>query len=287
MEKKPTIKILVCCHKPDNWLSNDIYMPIQCGKIINNIDLGIQGDDTGDNISIKNPNFCELTAMYWAWKNLKDIDYIGLSHYRRYFLKYSSSLFRLPIYKASTLNAIKNVILQRNEINKCLSRYDTILPSSVIRPFNLRTEYSYMLNSFDYKILKVVIKEMYPEYIPAFEEIMYYGNKYSAYNMMIMKWETFNGYCQWLFDILFELEKRCDVRNYKGYYTRIFGYISERLLNVYVLHNKLKTKKYAVGFITDNANCVFKQRIKDIAKKVLFSFSFKLNKPRGYESIDI
>ena len=66
------VKILVCCHKPDKWLSDDVYIPIHCGKAVSKVNLGIQGDDTGDNISTKNPNYCELTAMYWAWKNLKD-----------------------------------------------------------------------------------------------------------------------------------------------------------------------------------------------------------------------
>ena len=75
-EKEPRVKILVCCHKPGKWLSDDVYMPIHCGKAISNVDLGIQGDDTGDNISAKNPYYCELTAIYWAWKNLQDIDYL-------------------------------------------------------------------------------------------------------------------------------------------------------------------------------------------------------------------
>ena len=81
------IKILVACHKSDTAIyQNDIYMPIQVGKALHaNVELGFQCDNTGDNISEKNDSYCELTAIYWAWKNLKDIDYIGLCHYRRYF----------------------------------------------------------------------------------------------------------------------------------------------------------------------------------------------------------
>lgn len=286
-EKKMKIKILVCCHKPDKWLADDMYMPIQCGKAISRIDLGIQGDNAGDNISIKNPNYCELTAMYWAWKNLKNIDYIGLCHYRRYFLKYNDSLLHIPMYKVLSLNAIKDIILKASDIKKCLSKYDVVLPSSIIRPYNLRTEYSYMLNSIDYKILKNVIKEMYPEYIPAFEKIMYYGNRYSAFNMMIMKWELFSDYCKWLFSILFELEKKCNIENYIGYYIRIYGYMSERLLNVYILHNNLKIKRYSVGFIDNNKENICQRYIKEILKKFLFNISFIINKPRHSEQLDI
>ena len=85
--KQPRIKILVACHKADpNIRQDDIYMPIQVGKALHpELDLGFQCDNTGDNISEKNGSYCELTALYWAWKNLKDVDYIGLCHYRRYF----------------------------------------------------------------------------------------------------------------------------------------------------------------------------------------------------------
>ena len=79
------IKVLVATHKK-YWMPQDrVYMPIQLGKDIHE-DLGFLGDNTGDNISKKQPYYSELTAIYWAWKNLK-ADYIGINHYRRYFSK--------------------------------------------------------------------------------------------------------------------------------------------------------------------------------------------------------
>ena len=80
------VKILVACHKKDVMATQYPYEPIHVGKDLHlDIDLGIITDNTGDNISNKNASYCELTAMYWAWKNLKDVDVIGLCHYRRYF----------------------------------------------------------------------------------------------------------------------------------------------------------------------------------------------------------
>ncbi|MBQ3778942.1 MAG: DUF4422 domain-containing protein, partial [Fibrobacter sp.] len=88
------IKILVCCHKPCPVPSQDWFLPIQVGAALSKQDLGFQKDnlvngETCDNISEKNPNYCELTALYWAWKNIRkiypEIQYIGLNHYRRYF----------------------------------------------------------------------------------------------------------------------------------------------------------------------------------------------------------
>ena len=82
---KLNTKILVCCHKKDIMAVQEPYFPIQLGKTLTEVDLGITTDNTGDNISYKNLSFCELTGIYWAWKNLKNTDIIGLCHYRRYF----------------------------------------------------------------------------------------------------------------------------------------------------------------------------------------------------------
>ena len=77
------IKIMVAAHKPYWMPQDDVYMPIHVG-CEGKESIGFTGDNTGDNISTKNPHYCELTALYWAWKNLQ-ADYTGLVHYRRYF----------------------------------------------------------------------------------------------------------------------------------------------------------------------------------------------------------
>ena len=77
------MKIIVAAHK-EYWMPEDpVYMPMHVGRAIS-APLPYCGDDNGDHISGKNRTFCELTAIYWAWKNLDD-DFIGLCHYRRYF----------------------------------------------------------------------------------------------------------------------------------------------------------------------------------------------------------
>ena len=82
------INILVATHKPDKVYQDSIYTPIHVGKSLSRFKeemKNIIGDDTGDNISTKNPYYCELTAIYWAWKNLPNTRIKGLCHYRRYF----------------------------------------------------------------------------------------------------------------------------------------------------------------------------------------------------------
>ena len=77
------IKIVVATHKEYRMPSSSLYLPVQAGAALHK-PLSYTGDNTGDHISEKNRNFCELTCLYWAWKNLT-AEYLGLCHYRRYF----------------------------------------------------------------------------------------------------------------------------------------------------------------------------------------------------------
>ena len=73
------------------------------------------------------------------------------------------------------------------------------------------------------------------------------------FNMFIMKKEVLDGYCSWLFDILFELEKRVDTTNYTDFHKRFYGRVSELLLDVYINTNNLKYQE--VKFMDmDNIN---------------------------------
>ena len=80
-----TAKILVCTHTDSFYLESDLYRPIHVGRALHpDLKFDFIGDNTGNHISDKNKSYCELTAHYWAWKNLQ-VDYIGFCHYRRYF----------------------------------------------------------------------------------------------------------------------------------------------------------------------------------------------------------
>ena len=79
------IKIFICTHKDVPLPQHPYFLPIQAGAALHELIPNYQPDNDGENISEKNPHFCELTCHYWAWKNLKNVDIIGLNHYRRYF----------------------------------------------------------------------------------------------------------------------------------------------------------------------------------------------------------
>lgn len=224
------IKILVATHKKYKMPSDPIYLPIHVGRE-GKSDLGYQGDNTGDNISLKNPNYCELTGLYWAWKNLK-CEYIGLCHYRRYFTN------KNLIHRIINKNKKNDMILTEEDIKNLLDKYDIILPNK--RKYYIETiesHYQHAHNIKDLKETREIIKKIYPSYIYSFDEIMKRRTLY-LYNMFIMKKEEFDNYCKWLFDILFELEKSIDISGYNDYQKRVFGFLSERLFNVWILNNK-------------------------------------------------
>jgi hypothetical protein len=243
-------------------------MPIQGGKAIANVDLGIQGDDTGENMSEKNPHYCELTVLYWAWKNLKGVDYIGLDHYRRYF-KFS---------RRSDKN-IKDFFLTGKDIdfklNRHLGKYDIILAKPSLCTHPLSTDYSIYHYSDDYRLFKKTIKDLFPDYFSSFCDIMEYNNKISRFNMFITRWEIFDDYCKWLFPILEELEKVIDISRYSVYQARVLAFMAERLLNIYVLEKKLKVKYYPVLFLGDDSSglSVIKYFIYYMKCEISFLFS--------------
>jgi hypothetical protein len=219
----------VAAHKRFESPESNIYMPLRVGAEGNDT-FGYQADNEGDNISKKNVSYCELTGMYWMWKNVS-ADIIGLVHYRRYFYR-----------KLFSLN--KKKILNRDEIEDLLKKYDVIVP---LRGFTYRwgTVTDQYLSGHLYQDLETtekVIEEKYPDYLESYKSIM--NGKYCVqYNMVISNKEIYDQYCEWLFTILFEVEKRVQIpiEERDAYNKRVYGFLSERLFNVWLhKHNDLK-----------------------------------------------
>lgn len=279
IHKMSTTKIIVCCHKPDKFISDNVYMPIQVGKAISKFDLGIQGDNTGDNISKENPNFCELTGLYWAWKNMKPVDYIGLCHYRRYFNFHerSSAFSGYSIRRTKDMDKIDFSIPDLDEL---FSHYDIVMTKPEHYPYPLAVDYAFNHVSEDLRTLFAIVNDLYPSYNDAMYKVFFQNNRLSHYNMMIMRWNDFQGYCKWLFDILFEARKRINISNYDTVQARIWGYMGERLLSVYVLGKNMKQKFYPVFWINDEKEQ--KPVIKRIERYIRKQISF--NMMRSYHA---
>ena len=219
------VSIMIATHKDYEFPQDAGYLPIHVGRATSGKALNFLGDDTGENISHLNKNFCELTGLYWLWKNRK-VDAYGLVHYRRYF-KSDSSAAKV---------AGKNVC-SSTELSIFLRNYQIVLS----KPRNywvesIRKHYENAHHISDLNILEDIIRNFHPAYSPAFSKVMN-RRTVSLYNMFVMNSESFNDYCEWLFSILFEAQKRIQYQNYGPYQGRVFGFLAERLLNVWVEHN--------------------------------------------------
>lgn len=221
------IKVMVAAHKefpmPEN---KDLYMPVLVGATKNYKEgIDYQRDDEGENISSKNPNFNELTAVYWAWKNL-DADAIGLVHYRRLFSKGGK-------------RELDN-ILNKKQIEQLLDKAPIILPKK--RKYYIESNYSHYVHAHPEEPLDVtrdVIAENYPRYLNAFDQVMHKTSAH-MFNMFIMKKKEFNQYSEWLFDVLFKVEDRIDISEYSVQDARVFGFLAERLMDIWLLTNEKK-----------------------------------------------
>ncbi len=214
-----TVKIIVAAHK--------LHVGAEGKKDQNGqpLDIGFVRDNTGDNISLKNPGYCELTGLYWAWKNL-DADYIGLAHYRRHF-----SLHR----KRDPFDGV----LKYSELEPLLRNKRVIIPTK--RRYYIESLYNHYKHTHYISQLdetRRIIEEKYPDYLPSFDRVVRrtWGH---MFNMMIMERGLVDDYCRWLFDILFELEKRVkagmvEMPALSSFQARFYGRISEIIFNVWL-----------------------------------------------------
>lgn len=218
------IKIIIATHKPYRMPDDDMYLPLHVGKKGKD-DIGFMGDDSGENISEKNPRFCELTGLYWAWKNL-DAEYIGLAHYRRHFSMFpSKDKFACVLSKpeAETILEHVNVILPKQQKYYIENLYD---------------HYAHTHKQEHLLALKEVLEEKTPEYLDEFEALKKRTSAH-MFNMFIMKRELLNDYLSWMFDILFELEKRLDFERMSAFEARMMGRLSELMLDMYIRKNNI------------------------------------------------
>lgn len=228
------VKILVCCHKKDVVVTQTPYFPIHVGKALSKVNLGIPGDNTGNNISFKNSSYCELTGMYWAWQNLMDADVIGLCHYRRYFDFHNQchQLFPTTEFPVSHFENMDFSVPE--EIIVKVQNGSVVVPKH-LTTFPLYIQYNNLHYSDDLRLLGNVIRncsdeKMYNAYI----ETIFKNNKIHPFNMFIMNRTMYNDYCSWLFSILEEVEKQLDISHYSDYQKRVFGFMAERLFNVFI-----------------------------------------------------
>ncbi|SKC20605.1 protein of unknown function [Kosakonia radicincitans] len=216
----------IVSHKEYDFPPVNEYKPLQVGNNATIIsDIAVR-DSSGDNIAHLNSSFCELTAAYWIWKN-SQADIVGLTHYRRYFASATSNL---------TVKGKR--IASPTELQDMLKNADIL----VAKPRNyfitsIKSHYIHAHHESDYTQLRDEIALQQPDYLTDFDHIMG-GTKISLYNMFVCKKSLIDEYFSWLFPLLFALEEKIDYQNYDAYQKRVFGFMAERLFNVWLHHQQ-------------------------------------------------
>lgn len=234
--------IYVITHKrfDDTHIDKRYYRVLHVGK---NQDFGESDlrDDTGENIAEKNPFYCELTGLYWMWKNAPEgpDDITGLVHYRRFFTTASEDWQYVYLDR-------RPAILGMDRMTKALEHYDIVLPARTFSFRTVRAFYNTHHVPEDLDIVRQIIAKLYPESLDAFDKVMN-SHKFYYGNMLICRKKLLDEYAGWLFDILFAVEDQIDMKLHTaGYQQRVFGFLSERLLQVWVTQKRLKVKEFPV-----------------------------------------
>ena len=243
MPEQPTIKLFVSCHRDHVYLpKSDLVVPVQvnCANTDMRID-GIAHDDEGENISELNPRYCELTAQYWAWKNA-DADYYGFMHYRRYF-SFASEHFPTNYFGDVEMQINDDATFERinfdeASIRSAIEGYDFVVPepgafvdgATMGRQYGIAEEQ----RAEDLRSVVEIIDERHPDFSAVTRRYLESTQGYFC-NMFVMRRELFEGYCEWLFDILAEFDRRRDFSSYGSKSLRVDGYLAERLCGIYLM----------------------------------------------------
>lgn len=254
-----TIKIAVAYHKQTPVISNDIYVPIHVGKALNpQVNLGIQGDDEGLNISDENGYYCELTATYWIWKNI-DAEYKGLCHYRRFFLakhainaklEKAYCLLAKGTYIPQTIyddeNIFKRDIYETSDILKKYLNVHPIITTRKVVSRNSCYRFFVIIGDEYISLMRDVIQTMFPDYLACMQKALR-SHSFHFANMVVMRTDYFDEYCTFVFGVLEEIKKLLlsqgwlvDLKK-ERMFARKLGYLAELLTNIYI------QKKYSEG----------------------------------------
>lgn len=239
-------QIFTAYHRFAPLIKSASIIPIHVGRALADQDLPhMIGDDTGDNISDRNESYCELTALYWAWKNAGPSDYVGLMHYRR--------VLDLQNHHGT---ATAEVWLEQFDIDDWLSgvenwlgtapAYDIAVPKRHLMGLTVAENYRKNHAPGDYDLMRDVIARDHPDYLDSFDKVS--GQRSILLgNIAVMRREIFDRYCAWLFDILAKVEAAdVDRSHYTPRQFRYLGFLAERLMTVFVAHEQATNPKLVV-----------------------------------------
>ncbi len=265
---------MLCMYYNTALIDTDVepYYNIQCGEGEGRIRLDMQGDLENNELSENNKFWSEITGLYWAWKNIEESTYVGLTSYRRFF-NFKEGDEPVEIIKSwESVQKLKEIDFSK--IDHYFSSCDVITPIPYTYAWSIQRVCEINYYHEDFKLLESFIGRNSHDYYASYKKIMYHSNTMIGHNMFIMKWADFNHYCEWVFSILIPLSKVNDASDYPKNKIRVFGYMHELLLAVYIDKHNLKQKYSQIMFVDDTLNRIHFNDVKyRVACEVVYNIS--------------
>lgn len=245
---KNALTVFVATHVKCNPPNDPVYVPLHVGRH-GKQNLGYLGDDTGENISDLNFLYGELTGLFWIWQNVNDLDYVGMCHYRRYFLN------------------SRGQAMNKSDYVELLEQYDAIVPRHADCNGSYYQHFGRSHNIRDLDAVGRALKRIYPSYGAAYDRAME-GNIFYGSNLMVTSLPIMKAYAEWLFQIFVEASEEIDVSGYDDYHRRIYGFLSEQMFYVFALANNLNCCEIVVGISGEKAETKeLKERLMQLMKE--------------------
>lgn len=194
-------------------------IPIQTGAALTDEQICKVRDNQGDNISDRNRDYSECTAIYWMWKNAPYTDYVGLCHYRRHF--------DIPEDNISIIgNADYDIVVT--------------IPTLVTNNHDCFRQF---VSEEDIETLFNAVKRLFPSYYDSAKK--YYRNVFCPpCNMFIMKYNIFREYAEFAFGVTEEIDRYYKEKNIIRK-DRFLGFLMENLLDIFLVKN---SSRYKIGY---------------------------------------
>ena len=278
--KKPNVVILNITHGDNPYMEQPPFLPIAAGACRTDIMNDARGEE---NISTKNKWYGDFTSLYWAWKNLKDVDIIGTSHYRRY-LADDDVLNRWQFEYSLSWEKFSNRRYNTDHLVKILDKCDFVMLKEFIFQTTTREQYiqcHHYPQNLDY--VTKALEKIHPESVDIWKNILEKKSMQPGY-LFLTRWEKFNELCEWLYPVLVDIEKQIDIAQYEGYQSRVIAFLYERLVPVFIVTKNYRIEQRSMYLIEKESKlsvgeykrlyrkeqCIqIKRKIKKIVKSVL------------------
>lgn len=265
----PSITIAVACHKPAPVIKNAVMTPIHAGRALarpeddpEGVLAAMLGDDTGENISTRNPYFSEMTVTYWAWKNYEKLgnpEYFGLAHYSRilgFAFPHEEGYAFVP-----DLASVSPAHYAEETITSVVPHYDICARSPVAvivedetqdtpveTRCNVVQQYALAHDIGHLELALNLAGRRHPAYREDIEPFLLSESHYLC-NLFVMRRDIFLEYAAWIFDILMLVDAALDYSKFSPYQKRTVGFLAERLTGLFFRHmlRRGKTIKHIPG----------------------------------------